>query len=360
MNLNICCPINKLSYGYVSSFFIKELVKLEYDLRILPIGHTETDEDLSTLLNEVLSHRDFFYEAPCLRIWHQHDLHSYVGKGTSIGFPIFELEDFNQVEKHSCGYADHLFTCSHWGRQTLINNGCDGDKVHVVPLGFNNEVFKPSPLPDNGKTVFGNFGKFEIRKGHDVLVKAFNKAFEKDDDVELLMMPHNLFLNEKSLTEWVQLYKNSKLGNKIHFFNRVSDQIDVYNIMGNVHCGVFPARAEGWNLEALELLACGKHMIITQCTAHTEFCDENNSRLISMDSGFEPAFDGKFFDGSGRWLAFKENEVDQLVHHMREVHKSRLDGDLDLNQSGIESSKRFTWENSTKILDKKIKLVTEV
>lgn len=359
MNLNLYCPINTLSYGYVSSFFIKELIKLEYDLRVSVIGNAEPDGDLTPFINGVLSRRDFFYDAPCLRIWHQHDLHTYVGKRETIGFPIFELEDFNEVQKHSSGYPDFLFTCSEWGKSVLINNGMHEDKIHVVPLGFNDEVFKPCPMPDGEKTVFGNFGKFETRKGHDILWKAFNLAFEKDDDVELVMMPHNFFLSKNELHEWVNLYKNSKLGDKINFVNRVDNQKDVYNIMSKVHCGVLPSRAEGWNLEALELLACGKHLIITNCTGHTEFCDKSNSRLIEMESGYETAFDGKFFDGSGRWASFNENEIEQLVYHMREVHQSRLDGLLDVNQNGVDTSNAFTWTNATKILDEKLKLVTQ-
>ena len=358
MNLNICCPINTLSYGYVSSFFIKELIKLEYDIRVVMIGRPSPDGDLAEFVNDVLSRQDFFYDAPCLKIWHQHDLHTYVGKRESIGFPIFELEDFKPVEKHSCGYPDYLFTCSSWGKNVLINNGLKEENIHVVPLGFNDELFKPCQLPSDDKTIFGNFGKFEIRKGHDVLVEAFNKAFEKDDDVELMMMPHNPFLNESSLRDWVLLYKNSKLGNKISFVDRVSKQSDVYDVMKRIHCGVFPARAEGWNLEALELLACGKHLIITNCAGHTEFCNKENSRLIEMESGYETAFDGVFFDGAGRWSAFEENEMDQLVHHMREVHKERAEGRLTLNQSGVDMSSEFTWDSVTKVLDQKLKLVT--
>jgi len=41
------------------------------------------------------------YNASCpnIRLWHQHELHQYVGQGKKIGWPIFELDDFNKVEK---------------------------------------------------------------------------------------------------------------------------------------------------------------------------------------------------------------------------------------------------------------------
>ena len=359
MKLNIQCPINTLSYGYVSSHFIKELQKRDYDLRHIKIGQPDPDENIAPFINDVVSRWDFFYDAPCLKIWHQHDLHSFTGKGPSIGFPIFELEEFFPHEKHSLAYPDFLFTCSEWGRQVFIdNNPSRKDTSHVVPLGYDDNIFKPIDLPSPETTIFGNFGKFEVRKGHDVLANIFNKAFEKDDNVALIMMPHNVFLNDNEINNWANVYLSSKLANKIQFINRVKTQEMAYNIMSQIHCGIFPSRAEGWNLEALELLACGRHLIITDCTGHTEFCDSSNSRLVNMISGYEPAFDGKFFHGQGSWRSIKEDEIDQMVEYMREIHKLNQEGSLNLNTAGIDSVKKFTWSNVTDILDDKIKTVT--
>ena len=358
MKLNIQCPINTLSYGYVSSYFIKELLKKQYDIRHINIGQPDPDENIAPFIKDAISRWDFFNDAPCLKIWHQHDLYSFTGKGPSIGFPIFELEEFNPLETHSLGYPDFLITCSEWGRQALINNNPSRwETSHVVPLGYDDDIFKPIGLPPQDTTVFGNFGKFEVRKGHDVLIEAFNKAFGKNDDVKLLMMPHNMFLSQEETNHWLKLYYQSKLGDKIEFVNRVKTQEMAYNIMSNVHCGIFPARAEGWNLEALELLASGRHLIITNCTGHTEFCNKDNSRLIEMESGFETASDGKFFNGQGRWRSIKDNEIDQMVNHMREVHRLHQDGLLKINTGGIDSVKKFTWSNVTDTLDRTLKLI---
>ena len=70
---------------------------------------------------------------------------------------------------------------------------------------------------DQSKTVFFNCGKWEVRKGHDVLVEAFNLAFSELDNVELWMMCENPFFDEKEQSDWIGLYKNSKLGKKLDF-----------------------------------------------------------------------------------------------------------------------------------------------
>lgn len=326
---------------------MRGLSRIGWDLRHIPIGPNSPDADIAGEISQVLFRRDFCCLSPTLRIWHQHDLLPFYGKGVQIGFPIFELEKFTDQELFSLRTPDRMIVCSNWAKNVM--DQARRDSV-VVPLGYDESIFKPCDLPKSTGTIFANFGKFEKRKGHDILPLAFNLAFEKNDNVALVMMPHNFFLNQEETNTWVKSFKDTKLGDKIAFVNRVATHKDVYSIMKQVHCGVFPSRAEGWNLEALELLACGRHVIITNCTAHTEFCSSDNCKLIEMNSGYESNYDGKFFDGSGEWRKFGQNELDQLVHHLREVHKQNTEGSLKVNSVGVESVERYSWTNVSRIL----------
>ena len=349
--LNLHCPINATSYGYVSCNIIKELSKLGHDLRYTPIGQITPDEHFLPHIKPTLERWDYDHDAPSLKIWHQHGLNSFVGNGLKVGMPIFELEKFKPVEVHSLNNPDELFVCSNWAKEVIQNEiPKKSNNVRVVPLGFDEEIFKPTKLPSSETTIFANFGKFEVRKGHDVLPSIFSKAFERHDNVALIMMPSNFFLNQDETNTWVNKYRNTKMGNKIQFIDRVPDQKALYEIMSQVHCGIFPSRAEGWNLEALELLACGRHLIITNCTAHTEFCNTENSNLIQMNSGYENAIDKKFFDGSFDWRKISQDEIDQTVEHLRSIHKKHQSGELEINNAGIETSKNFTWANTAKTI----------
>jgi glycosyltransferase involved in cell wall biosynthesis len=355
MILNLNCPINQTSYGYVSCNIIKELVLLNHDIRHIPIGQNFPDDELLQYIYSTIQRWDYDYDAPCLKIWHQHDLDAFYGRGWRIGMPIFELEEFNPVELHSLKNPDRLFVCSKWAKNVIESNipGKSLD-THVVPLGVDQSIFRPCPLPDNTKTIFGNFGKFEVRKGHDVLPIIFNKAFEKNDDVLLVMMPHNPFLSQEETNNWVRSFKNTKLGDKIIFIDRQKHHSMVYNIMSQIHCGIFPARAEGWNLEALELLSCGRHIIITDCTAHTEFCNQDNAMLVDMNSGYEKAKDFKFFDGSMSWRKIGSNEIDQMVEYLRNIHHQNLNGNLQINSAGIATAEKYSWKNTAQTIENHI------
>lgn len=345
--LNIQCPVGQMGYGVTSFNICKELAKKNIDFTIFPIGQVDPGLDTNTVVKNLIqnNYHNFQNESPSLKIWHQNDLFEGVGKGKRIGFPIFELNMFSELERASMRSCDHLFVCSEWAKNVIEENKI-GVEVTVIPLGVDIDTFKPSSIQRKDKTIFFNAGKWEIRKGHDFLLECFNEAFNYNDNVELWMLSDNLFIPEKT-KEWIALYKNSKLGDKIRILPRQSSHRNVYDIMKQVDCGVFPARAEGWNLELLEVMACGKHVIATNYSGHTEFCNKSNSFLVNIDS-LEVANDGIWFNSNGMWSHLGESQKEHFIYYMREFHKKKNENpNLVLqNKSGIITSQQFTWRNT--------------
>ena len=346
--INIIAPINPLGYGVAGWNITKGLSKIT-DVALWPIGQIQlTNQQEADIINPLLQNSTMFdVNAPCLKIWHQHDMAQFVGRGERVGFPIFELDKFNDVEQHNLHSLDRIFVCSQWAKNVVLDNvKIPHNKVHVIPLGVNSDLFKPSESKSK-KTVFFNCGKWEIRKGHDVLVDIFNKSFNEEDDVELWMMTTNPFLSPEEDEEWKKLYLNSKLADKIKFIDRVATHEEVYNIMSRTDCGIFPSRAEGWNLELLEMLSCGKKVITTNYSAHSEFCSDSNSYLVDIENK-ELAYDGKWFNGKcGSWAKISNTEIDLFVDYMKNVHKLKQDNELTTNQEGVITAKSFSWESSS-------------
>jgi glycosyltransferase involved in cell wall biosynthesis len=341
MNLNFTFGYNSTSFGLHGSYTLKYLLKLGWDVRHVPIGQTQHEPSFPE------ANTKFHHKAPSLRLWHPNDMAAFTGE-PKIAFTVFELEDLSDIEAHNLLYPDKVVVPTQWAADVCAKSGI---KASVVPLGYDPNIFQPVAPTESSHTIFGNFGKWEIRKGHDVLIKAFNAAFEKDDEVTLVMMPTNRFLSPEQTRAWQRMYLESKLGDKVQIVPRVNTHQDVYNIMKQVDCAVFPARAEGWNMEALEMMACGKEVIITNCTGHTGFVNES-CRLIDMKDEFDIAYDGVFFGGFSKWRKFTQDSFDQLVEHMRNVH--RLRSDLLLNKAAVDQASKFSWELSTNVLAKEI------
>lgn len=350
MNINCSMPINPLGYGTASFNIFMNLMRLGHKVALWPIGNIAppvNSQSVNTLIQEGINRQSSFdYHAPSLRIWHQFEMAQRIGKGIAVGMPIFELDTFDKREKLHLESLDRVFVCSKWAKE-IVEDQLSGrhPDVRIVPLGVDTNTFNAQQPRHSENFVFLNIGKWEIRKGHDVLVEAFNQAFDKKDNVELWMMNHNPFLSEEQEKEWHRMYKNSKLGDKIKILPRVQTAEEVAAIMAKAHCGVFPARAEGWNLELLEMMAVGRPVIATNYSAHTEFCNEENCRLISVTKK-EEAWDGIWFKGQGNWAALDKREVDELTYLMQ----SEYEAGPTFNRAGVETGKKFSWENTAKTI----------
>jgi glycosyltransferase involved in cell wall biosynthesis len=346
--------------------FLSSLTKEGHDVALWVMGHGEAHPEHHELVKRsVLRAQTFNNQAPSLRLWHQHDMSLHAGKGVHAGYTIFELDWLTPVEIHQVNSLDKVMVPSSWAADILHDVGIPKEKINVVPLGVDTSIFKHMPEIRNTNehtqdtTVFMNIGKWEIRKGHDILLEAFNKAFTQEDKVHLVLNCFNPFLfdqqsNKDGNLDWFNLYNQSPLKDKIFIIDkRLPTQTEVMRLMNEADCGVFPARAEGWNLELLEMMACGKHVITTNYSGHTDYANGKNSFLIDTEDKLEDAFDGTpFFKGQGKWAALGEAQINQLAVHMREVHRRRQqEGHAAfINTKGIETAKAFSWKRTAKAI----------
>jgi glycosyltransferase involved in cell wall biosynthesis len=356
MRINLQAPINQLGYGVAGLNILKALQVEGVEVSFFPIGQPQVTNqaDADAVRKGMETAQTFDPQAPCIKIWHQNQMAERIGSGKFIGFPIFELDTFSDLEKHHLNSCDELMVCSKWAKQVCLDqlymspNGhtyLDADaKVHVVPLGVDAELFPPAPVRQDNKTIFFNCGKWEIRKGHDILINAFEKVLGHGEDAELYMMCDNPFNSPEENSMWHRTYNHPK----VRYISRVDTQEEVYNIMRQVDCGVFPSRGEGWNLELLEMMSAGKHVVATNYSAHTEFCTQENCGLVEIKE-VEPAFDNKWFFGQGNWAKIDSHvEMDLYMKMMRFI----LDKKNTINQAGIETANKFTWKNTAeKILN---------
>jgi glycosyltransferase involved in cell wall biosynthesis len=346
--LNFFAPINNTTGYGISSTNIWQQLRHTVNISLFPIGQIGIDNDdikqsLQNDINNVFS--SDIKSAPCLKIWHMHDLFTRIGNGKYFVFPFFEIDKFRPQEIAGLKTSDIIFATSEWAKKVFIQNGLNNDNIKLCPLGVDLNTFKipENHIPKQDKYIFINIGKWEIRKSHDLLLQIFNSAFTPQDNVELWMINHNPFLNEEQLANWHRLYLTSPLGSKIKIFPRIGTQKELAAIINQADCGVYISRAEGWNNEILETMALDKPIIATNYSAHTEYCDKDNSYLVDIDE-LEPAYDGIWFDGFGKWAKLGIKQIEQTIEHMRFVYKNNIRTNL----KGVQTAQKYTWQNSAK------------
>lgn len=340
-------PFCRTGYGIVGAHLLREFLHVDVPVAYFPLGAV----DRSIVHIPELDHatqRQGAYEdaAPSVRLSQQFDLAMHVGRGPRIGFPIFELDKFHRNERHHLERQDRLMVTSTWARDVLLENGIWRTPIDIVPLGVDRTVFheqlRTSAAPTND-TVFMSVGKLEARKGQLELLRAFEAAFTSRDTVRLVLVCHNPFVDSATLKTMLKPFHNSRMASRITTITSpFATQRELALQMMAADCAVFPVRAEGWNLEALEMLSMGKQVIASKCTAHTAFLDDNNARLIGIDA-LEESVPGEH---RGRWAAWGERQHEQLVTQLRGVHEQRQRGELVQNSAGIETAKRHSWTAS--------------
>jgi glycosyltransferase involved in cell wall biosynthesis len=349
-------PIGYTGYGVVGWNIARELYKQQFDLYVKPImvgqltpQHIFPLEDpQDQQIMQELCFRYFNSKAPTVKIWHQFDLDTRIGTGEYLAFPFFELDTFTENEKFHLSIPDKILVSSKWAKNILDENKIRAI-CEVVPLGVNNNIFDYTKYThdsseSNDKYIFLNIGKWEVRKGHDILKDIFTKAFGPSDNVELWIAASSDcgIFSDKEIKEWHNYYNTGPMASKIKIIPRLPTQYNIADLISKASCGIFPSRAEGWNLELLEMMSMNKPVIATNYSAHTEFCDQENCMLINIDK-LELAFDGKWFKGNnGNWAKFEENQIEQTVEYMRYVYKNNIRK----NPHGVKTGQKFTWTNT--------------
>ena len=351
--LNLIAPINTLGYGVVGLNIFKHAMS-RLNISLFPIGNIDSsNSDDSVLIQKSIATANQFEDfvnAPSLKIWHEFALADRIGRGPTFAFPFFEINKFDQRRINHLSSVDNIIVASKWAEE-IIQNHLPSASTHIVPLGVDDSIFTHGPHSITEKCVFFNCGKWEKRKGHDVILEMFKTAFPNEQDVELKMMCSNPFLPQKAHQEWERYYKSDS---RIQLLNRVQTQQEVAQVMSSVNCGLFPSRAEGWNLELLEMMSMGKHVIATNYSAHTEFCNNKNCDLIDIKD-LEKAEDDMFFKAStGEWASLDGWPMKQGIAHMQAFyHRWQSDKSI-INEEGIKTAQQFSWNNTIQQLEEAI------
>jgi len=351
--LNLIAPINTLGYGVVGLNIFQHAVS-HLNIALFPIGNVDSSNSNNTSLIQtsinIANQFENFVDAPSLKIWHEFALADRIGHGPTFAFPFFEINKFDQRRINHLSSVDNIIIASKWAEE-IIHKHVLSATTHIVPLGVDSSIFTHGPHPVTDKCIFFNCGKWEKRKGHDVLLHMFQRAFPHEQNVELWMMCSNPFLPPKAHQEWTRYYSSDS---RVRVLKRVQTQQDVAQTIASTNCGIFPSRAEGWNLELLEMMSMGKHVIATNYSAHTEFCNNNNCDLIDI-TDLEQAEDDMFFKvPTGEWASLDGAPIEQGIEYMKDFYQRWQSDPSISNEEGIKTAQKFSWHSTVQQLKEAI------
>ncbi|MEA2708353.1 MAG: hypothetical protein QOF78_954 [Phycisphaerales bacterium] len=255
----------------------------------------------------------------------------------TLGYCFFEDTELRpQHIESGRRHFDRLATGSTWCSEILRRHGIEN--VATVLQGVDTAAFFPRPQARQflrDKFVVFSGGKFEFRKGQDLVIRAFKALADRHADVMLVaswfnqwpfsfrsmsQSPHirfapssqdaNLATAEVLAQNGVDLNRVILIGPRQHHA-----MAQVYH---NSDVGIFPNRAEGGtNLVLMEYMACGKPVIATASTGQADVIAPGHALVIDTAGEVLSSSDG---ESVARW---PEPNLDQAIERLEWAYQNR-------------------------------------
>jgi glycosyltransferase involved in cell wall biosynthesis len=166
-----------------------------------------------------------------------------------------------------------------------------------------------SRASDSGRFRFLFVGAAVARKGVDILLDAYGRAFSADDPVTLVIKDHggDVFYQGVRLTERIAALRARPGAPDVHYLDDYLEPERLAALYRSCDCGVFPYRAEGFAMPILESMACGTPAIAPRFGACLDFCDDATAFLVKARRIRLPVLRSLQFNT----LGFRE-EVDEV------------------------------------------------
>lgn len=361
MKINFFAPINHLGYGVHAYNLIKSFEKLGHQPTLIPpFGKTILLDDHAARWIERQKNIDV--NIPGIMIFHEEFLAQFSGK-PRIGFPVFEMEEFTEIQAAMIRACNYVFTPSEWGKKILIKNEIPEFKIRIVREGYDPEIYKPDFAFKQGVFTFLAAGKLEERKGIIQTIRCFSDAL-KNEDVKLIVHCRNEFdikWHSKVEKEILGLGFMTSDGDNYYRGNQRIEIIPAFikdmNILySKADFGIFLSRAEGWNLPLIEMIACGIPCIAGSWTGQSEYYLNNQFSIKNYSE--EIANDGYWFLGNrGKWNVPDDNVKSLMIKAFQDGKNYRTSDEWKII---CDKVREFTWDRAAKELCSAIESVVGI
>lgn len=264
--------------------------------------------------------------------------------------------------------ADLLAVHCRFVRRHAIESGVPAARVVAAPLGFDETVFVPEgptyPLRTKKGFRFVFTGAAVVRKGIDVLLEAYRRAFGPRDDVCLVIKDHarDLFYEGETFRDRIEQAVDDSRGPEVEYISAFLSPEDLAALYRSCDVGVFPYRAEGFGLPILETMASGVPSIVPRFGAALDVCAEATSFLLPVRRMPLPVHESFAVNTLGvrakiDEVEFCETPIDALAARMRSVAALPREQIAAKARRGVAVAQHgFRWEHvSKKLLDRALR-----
>jgi len=290
----------------------------------------------------------------------------------TVALDPFDTQQWDQINIGYCFFEDNISVLEYtrqaakqWNFIVAGSSWCEqhlriGGVRHTATIlqGIDGSLFYPGPKREYAdRFVVFSGGKFELRKGQDLVIAAMKVFMERRSDVLLSCAWHNQWpfsLATMELSKQIsyqhqegdclELLAKTLTANGIPLkrviLHPLLDNQQMRQVYHNSDVGLFPNRGEGGNnLVMCEYMACGKTVIASDMTGHADVITADNALPLTEYHPYHYRHHAE-----GIWF---EPSVDEIVAQLEYAYSHHRD----IRQKGLQAAVdmgSLTWENAAR------------
>lgn len=279
----------------------------------------------------------------------------------NVGYTFFEDNILvGQYIENGKRYFDAIVAGSKWCEEVLKNYGLDNTRTIIQ--GIDPTIFNPVHSEKEyfkDRFVIFSGGKFEFRKGQDIVIKAYKFLQDKYKDVMLINSWFNQWqFSFETMSASAYIDFNPAPGDYTTMMNQLLydngldmdrvitlspyPNIMIARIYKNSDIGLFPNRCEGGtNLVLMEYMACGKPVIASYNSGHRDILSDKNS--IKLEKMRTVTFSDYEVDRA----LWDEPDLDETIAKLELAYQNR-DSLKEIGKQAGEDLSKLTWEKTAR------------
>ena len=271
--------------------FKKILLYSKFESNTVIYVHSDMDNEIKT---RNIQHRKTLEYA-----YNNYDKVVVVNKDlTEATAAISNKESNIYVANNIINYEDVL------EKAKITNVEFDEDTESNVTLERLNEIL------DSDSKKFITIGRFSPEKGHERLIKAFNRLYKEEKNIYLIIIGGA----GKIYDETVELIEKTQARENIIAIKSLSNP---YTVLNKSDCFVFSSYYEGFGLVIAEADILNKPIISTDVVGPRSFVLENKGTLVSNDedglyNGMKRMLNNEIMPMNVDYKKYNENAIEEF------------------------------------------------
>lgn len=282
--IDYVCFMNQTGYGQAAMDYVFALDQSgKYDVR-LNILHSITDQPFSKeSLKKIKSLASKPIDSNAIQIFHsiptmQRRVNKRLKK--TIGFATFESFSPPNSWISILNMNDAAICPSQFNEKIFKNSKLNRPTFHIPHcIDFNKWHPDVSPMYNYDKFSFLFVGTWRRRKGWDILLEAWLKAFDASDNVQLVIKTDKIEKAQSDVN--VYLKKSKKVSAPILFEKNIIKEDLMPSFYKSFNCLVSPNLGEGFGLTPVQAMSVDVPVIVTNFSGCKDYATKDRCILLN-------------------------------------------------------------------------------